>query len=100
MLTGDTETLGYFKKHLAVLKRIDPVNVVATAGLYMEDEQHVPCAVLFDGLRKTNIVTLGLNRDFHIRTISISSDETDLAEARVLAPPLYPATPVLPAIHA
>jgi hypothetical protein len=100
VLKGDKETLGYFRKHFVFLKRIDPVNVVATAGLCLDDDRNMPCAVLFDGLRKTNVVTLGLNRDFDIRMISISSDEADLDGARVLTPPPYPATPILPAVYA
>ena len=100
VLKGDTETLGYFKKHLAILRRNDPVNVIATAGLHMDAELPVPCAVLFDGLLKSNVVTFSLNADFHIRRIAFSSQPADLSGTRIMSPPRYPETPVLPQIQA
>jgi len=96
VLTGDAETLGYFNRRFWMLRRNDPINVVAAAGYWTDSYPGGPCAVLFDGMRKSNIVTLRLNESYQVRTIAFSSDESDLTAARLLTPPNFPATPVIP----
>lgn len=96
VLTGEAQTLSYFNKRFCMLRRNDPINVVAAAGYWTDSYPGAPCAVLFDGMRKSNIVTLRLNKAHQVQTISFTSDATDLTEARLSAPPDFPATPTIP----
>ena len=100
-LRGQIQILNHFTARLDTLSESDTDDYLAVLGKLRapsppRDADDTPCALFYDGFRKTCVLQLGVDADGHVARIVLSGRNSVLRRARPSEPPAFRDTAILP----
>lgn len=102
-IRGSGLVLGHFTARLDDLQQGDTVDYLAVAGMLHETEDGDaangdPCAIFYDGFRKSCVFQLGLGDGDYVERIVLSAQDSTLRRAWPIEPPVFRDGAILPSL--
>jgi hypothetical protein len=101
---GAGRVLGHFTARLDELQQGDTDDYLAVAGMlhHVEDDDIAsgdPCALFYDGFRKSCVFQLGLGDSEYVERIVLSVRDITLRRAWPIEPPAFRDSAILPSLE-